>query len=352
LAWIKKDKNWSVSVRNRVKEIRELSKPSAWKHVPGERNPTDLPSRGYKAKYLITSRWWEGPHWINDPTEFLNYMDSCNHHSRDEEEIEREKLKTTSTMTNYETVCNNNWYYRHFSNYERIVRMVSWILRFKHNCTNIESRKYVKLNATEFRQAELKILHMIQKESLDLEHDRLKTLQVFKDDRSIYRVKTKIIYRKGSEYFLKPVVLSSKHEVVKRLIFSVHVKNCHAGGQILLNLLREKYWILNGRKTVKNIVANYTICKRYNSRNMETICAPLPENRVKDAAVFQITGVDVAGPLFLKESRKSWVLIFTCAVYRAVHFELITAASTDAFLMAFRRFIARRGRCTVVYCDN
>ncbi|XP_035217865.1 uncharacterized protein LOC118191170 [Stegodyphus dumicola] len=163
---------------------------------------------------------------------------------------------------------------------------------------------------------------------------------------------TSLIYRKHSEDFLKPVVLSSKHEVVKPLIFSVHVKNCHAGGQILLNLLREKYWILNGRKTVKNIVANCTICKRYSSRNMETICAPLPENRVKDAAVFQITGVDMAGPLFLKESRKSWVLIFTCAVYRAVHFELITAASTDAFLMAFRRFIARRGRCTVVYCDN
>ncbi|XP_035227536.1 uncharacterized protein LOC118199725 [Stegodyphus dumicola] len=193
---------------------------------------------------------------------------------------------------------------------------------------------------------------MIQKESLDLEHDRLKTLQVFKDDRGIYRVKTKIIYRKDSEDFLKPVVLSSKHKVVKRLIFSVHVKNCHAGSQILLNLLREKYWILNGRKTVKNIVANCTICKRYSSRNMETICAPLPENRVKDATVFQITGVDMAGPLFLKESRKSWVLIFTCAVYRAVHFELITAASTDTFLMAFRRFIACRGRCTVVYCDN
>ncbi|XP_035211138.1 uncharacterized protein LOC118185414 [Stegodyphus dumicola] len=206
LAWIKRDENWSVFVRNRVKEIRELSKPSAWKHVPGERNPADLPSRGCKAKYVITSRWWEGPHWMKDPTEFLNYMDSCNHHSCNEEEIQREKLKTTSTMTNNETVCDNNWYYGHFSNYERIVRMVTWILRFKHNCTNTESRRYGELNTTEFRDAELKILRMIQKESLDLEHDRLKTLQVFKDDRGIYRVKTKIIYRKDSEDFLKPVV--------------------------------------------------------------------------------------------------------------------------------------------------
>ncbi|XP_055924398.1 uncharacterized protein LOC129956503 [Argiope bruennichi] len=59
----------------------------------------------------------------------------------------------------------------------------------------------------------------------------------------------------------------------------------------------------------------------------------------------------MAGPLFLKD-KKSWVLIFTCAVYRAVHFELVTAASTDVFLMAFRRFVSRRGRCTTIYCDN
>ncbi|XP_055944623.1 uncharacterized protein LOC129975585 [Argiope bruennichi] len=58
------------------------------------------------------------------------------------------------------------------------------------------------------------------------------------------------------------------------------------------------------------------------------------------------------GPLFLKEDKKSWVLIFTCAVYTAVHFEIVTAASTDVFLMAFRRFVSRRGRCTTIYCDN
>ncbi|GFT56756.1 integrase catalytic domain-containing protein [Trichonephila clavipes] len=60
----------------------------------------------------------------------------------------------------------------------------------------------------------------------------------------------------------------------------------------------------------------------------------------------------MAGSLFLKENNKSWVLIFTCAVYRAVDFELVTTASTDVFLMAFRRFVARRGRCATVYCDN
>ncbi|GBM52316.1 hypothetical protein AVEN_126396-1 [Araneus ventricosus] len=68
--------------------------------------------------------------------------------------------------------------------------------------------------------------------------------------------------------------------------------------------------------------------------------------------VFQITGVDAAGPLFLRDNQKAWVLLFTCAVYRAVHLELITSLSTEAFLMGFRRFVARRGRCLTIYCDN
>ncbi|GFY33689.1 uncharacterized protein TNCV_4594011 [Trichonephila clavipes] len=60
----------------------------------------------------------------------------------------------------------------------------------------------------------------------------------------------------------------------------------------------------------------------------------------------------MAGPLFLKENNKSWVLIFTCAVYRVVHFEHVTASSTAVFSMAFRRCVARRERCASVYCDN
>ncbi|XP_055951562.1 uncharacterized protein LOC129987627 [Argiope bruennichi] len=318
LAWILREENWSVFVRNRVQEIRKLSNPTSWRHIPGDKNPADLPSRVCKAKHLVSLRWWKGPQWMKNAFEFQNIMGSTNH-DWNEEEIRKEKSKTTFILSNNEACGVANWYYRYFSNYDRIVRLVAWILRFKNNCKNITEKRHE-------------------------EEKRLKTLQVFKDDLGIIRLKTKIIYRKDSEDFLKPIVLPPKHEVVKRLIYNAHVKNCHAGVQILLNALREKYWILNGRKAVKHVVASCITCKRYSSKNIEVISpTPLPENRVKDAAVFQITGVDMAGPLFLKD-KKSWVLIFTCAVYRAVHFELVTAASTDVFLMAFRRFVSRRGR--------
>ncbi|XP_035229307.1 uncharacterized protein LOC118201324 [Stegodyphus dumicola] len=63
-------------------------------------------------------------------------------------------------------------------------------------------------------------------------------------------------------------------------------------------------------------------------------------------------GIDMAGHVYLKGEGKAWICLYTCAVYRAVHFELSSSLSTEAFLQSFRRFIARRGRPSVVYCDN
>ncbi|GFW07910.1 integrase catalytic domain-containing protein [Trichonephila clavipes] len=67
---------------------------------------------------------------------------------------------------------------------------------------------------------------------------------------------------------------------------------------------------------------------------------------------FEVVGVDLAGPLYVKGGQKSWIVLFTCATYRAVHLELTSSLSTDAFLLSLRRFIARRGRPRVIYSDN
>lgn len=352
LAWIIREENWSVFVRNRVQEIRSLTDPSLWKYIPSEMNPSDLPSRGCKAKQLVSLKWWEGPSWLKNPYEYNKHMDFiCQ--NINEEDVEREKLKSTKLLINVDENSQNTWYYHYFSCYEKIVRLVGWILRFKHNTCNTKDKVKGELTSQEFHKAEMKIAWMIQKEAFSSkDYEKLKTLETFKDEEDIIRVKTKILYRQDKKDFLTPIVLPSNHEVVKRLISYFHLKNCHAGPQILLNLIREKYWILNGRRTVTSVLSKCTTCKRFNSKNVESSPISLPENRVKDAAVFQVIGIDMAGPLFLKDNQKSWVILFTCAIYRAVHFELVTSASTEVFLMALRRFISRRGRCSIIYCDN
>lgn len=55
---------WTSFVANRVKEIRGLSSNSEWKHIPGELNPADLPSRGCTLNVLRNTNWWNGPDWL------------------------------------------------------------------------------------------------------------------------------------------------------------------------------------------------------------------------------------------------------------------------------------------------
>jgi hypothetical protein len=80
--------------------------------------------------------------------------------------------------------------------------------------------------------------------------------------------------------------------------------------------------------------------------------APLPLDRIKDAEVFQVVGVDMAGPLILKNGKKVWIAIFTCAIFRAVHLEACPSLSTKAFLRALKNFIMKYRRPETIYSDN
>ncbi|GFT95294.1 hypothetical protein NPIL_386891 [Nephila pilipes] len=53
-------------------------------------------------------------------------------------------------------------------------------------------------------------------------------------------------------------------------------------------------------------------------------------DRVREATIFEIIGIDLAGPMLVKNNAKIWVVIFTCAVFRAVHLELTPNLSTES----------------------
>lgn len=65
---------------------------------------------------------------------------------------------------------------------------------------------------------------------------------------------------------------------------------------------------------------------------------PLPIARIKDSTVFEIVGVDLAEPSFVKISDKTWIVLYTCAIYRAVNLELVSLLLIDAFLFVFATF--------------
>ncbi|GFY61849.1 integrase catalytic domain-containing protein [Trichonephila inaurata madagascariensis] len=77
------------------------------------------------------------------------------------------------------------------------------------------------------------------------------------------------------------------------------------------------------------------------------------KDRVKDANVFDVTGIDLTGPLLQEDGGRGVdSALYTCAIYRAVHLELVSSLSTECFMLSLRRFIARRNRPEVIYTDN
>ncbi len=85
----------------------------------------------------------------------------------------------------------------------------------------------------------------------------------------------------------------------------------------------------------------------------------LPVERVTPDLVFNRVGVDYAGPIYVKYGHvrkptlvKAYVRVFVSLSVKAVHLELVSDLTTEAFIACFRRFIARRGRPSLVWSDH
>ncbi|XP_059047181.1 uncharacterized protein LOC131842620 [Achroia grisella] len=345
LAWIRRGIGLNVFVHNRIKEITDRSHVDDWHHVPGELNPADLPSRGCNAENLFKSRWWEGPDWLKKSQELWPYCEV----PPDESEVNKEIKKTCLTVQEVYRFTDRFLY---FGKYSKIVRTVAWCLRFnKYDC-NRQNKK--DITAEEYEKAENRLLCLIQRETygdINEVKTRLK-LDIFKDSKNIIRVKTRLTLSGDTEDFVTPMLLPGTNSIVKRLVHRSHVLGLHAGTQTLINILREEYWIVGIRKLAKTVVRECIICKRHNVKACTVPLAPLPADRVTCRVPFEVTGVDLAGPLYLKSGDKCWIVVFTCATYRALHLELCSSLSTEEFLLSLKRFIARRGRPRIIYSDN
>ena len=84
--------------------------------------------------------------------------------------------------------------------------------------------------------------------------------------------------------------------------------------------------------------------------------ADLPADRITlDKPPFTPVGLDCFGPLQVRSGRslvKRYGVILTCMIICAVHLEVAFSLDTDLFLMALRRFIARRGQVKIIRSDN
>ncbi|XP_058446352.1 uncharacterized protein LOC131427302 [Malaya genurostris] len=132
----------------------------------------------------------------------------------------------------------------------------------------------------------------------------------------------------------------------------------HGGPNLLLSTIRQRFWPLRGRELARSIVHRCVTCVRARPRSMEQLMGDLPPVRVNKAFPFENVGVDFAGPVFLKPpSRKAaplkaYVAVYVCLAVKAVHLDLVPDMTTNGFIASLHRFTGRRGKPSIIYCDN
>ncbi|GFX17292.1 integrase catalytic domain-containing protein [Trichonephila clavipes] len=89
------------------------------------------------------------------------------------------------------------------------------------------------------------------------------------------------------------------------------------------------------------------------------IMGNLPKERLITDYPFNCSGVDFFGPFFIKNKGqrkgnlfKVYICIFVSFVFKTVHIELVSDLTSQAFIAALKRFMARRGKCAKLFSDN
>ena len=364
LGWIRGEPyRWKTYVANRVQFIQLSTDPSQWRHVPGLENPADLCSRGCSADTLLScSLWWSGPDWLWLPQpEWPEELDPIQEPKDDDFINEQKKAHCHVTVDDdgkSEPVFNLD----RFSQWSRAAHTMAYIKRWR-----TRPRPKGELTAIEVRTAQLHIIRLVQKEAFAVEFFALKNrkplsiksplagLRPYHDG-----VDDVIRLRRRTEFTREPVenllVLPHKHRLVTLIVWDTHRRLKHAGVSQTITEIRQSIWILKGRRTVRDLLTRCVECRRLTGPCLRQPTAPLPADRCSSARPFEITGVDFAGPLFIKDNAgvtsKVYICLLTCAAIRGIHLELVSSLSTADFILAFKRFVATRGLCRVVYSDN
>lgn len=361
IGWIKGDSSrWKSFISNRIKEIKSLFPESKWYHVKSEDNPADAVSRGVDTQKLKQMMlWWHGPDFLQQK----EYLNDC-----DELRVEVEHVKACHQIFinhNEEDIT------LRFSRLFTMLRVLSYCFRFINIIRKENENTGTSINRDEIKQALQKIIKYVQsiyyaKEMAKLQKkeeisnkSNILTLNPFIDKNGIIRVGGRLENAILSYEEKHPMIIPYEHHITKLIVRDAHERVMHGGLSSTLAYIRRVYWIPNVKKAIKAEINKCVTCIRYKTNAMKQQMGNLPTVRVVPSPPFSHTGIDYAGPIQIRmskgrgcKSHKGYIAIFICMCTKAVHFEVVSDLTTDAFIAAFKRFVSRRGNCSDIFSDN
>ncbi|XP_060533761.1 uncharacterized protein LOC132706434 [Cylas formicarius] len=299
LAWLASPAHrWKPFVANRVAHIHGLIPFTSWRYVPTAENPADCVSRGVTPAQLVNhGLWFQGPAWLaQEPNNWPQQPDITEIRPQEVFCEERTLVLHTSFEEHFLTLLVNKFY-----SLPKIQHTIAYVLRFISNTRSDKlTKQFGPLSPLEIQNALLVIVKHVQMfcftdivEQLNknnLPPKPFRKLAVFLDGRGCLRVDV---------YSMLP-----------------------GEAQILLSL----YGRPPSRKsfTTKSFFGGMSRLRR----------PPLDYH--EQVSRCQVTNI----------------CVFVCCAVKAIHLELVSDLTSEAFIASFRRFVARRGRCSQIISDQ
>ena len=337
----------------RIGEIQDLTEKEDWHWIEGVQNIADIISRGAAAKDLgENSVWQTGPEFLKLPEEEWPIKQSYSGQILPEAIVMAAAIEVEPSVASMIDI-------ERFSSYDKLIRVTARI-------SSISSKHGKRSLRNIFLNPQREELHNSEnawiKESQttlgsDVKKASMERLGVFKKD-GLQVVGARIESWSQHTYNeSNPPLLSAKTRFAQLYAIKIHNEG-HLGVSAVVAKIRSKFWIVGVRQLVKSIRYKCVRCRIMNQSTQQQIMGQIPQERLKPAPAWSYISLDIFGPFTIKgetnkRSRsKGYAVIFNCLLCRAVHIDIATDYSTEAFLLVLRRFISIRGKPIKIWSDR
>ena len=256
------------------------------------------------------------------------------------------------------------------NSFNKVVRVTCWIKRFISNCQRKSISFSKELSVAEINQAEDLLKERSQLRSYGLEIHQLRSnppqplpnksrILALQPEIKLLCVGGRLRNALVEEQQKHPVIISVKDIFAKLLFSQIHKDLMHGGPTAILSHAGNRFYITGGKRLARTICQTCVICRKAAAKIGPQLMGQLPPTRLNPDFVFFHTGLDYAGPFYLKEGYvrrpvkiKAWMAVYVCYYIKAVHLDLVKDATSDSLVAYLSRFCSRRGIPLTIHSDN
>ena len=234
------------------------------------------------------------------------------------------------------------------SSWLKLIRITAWLKRVKLD----ENFKFSLLTANELHYAELILFWLAHSNLRTAEYRtaRMKLkLKPSTDEIGFLRIHGRLNNFPYNEAIKNPIALHSKSKITKLYAEHMHRNLGHQDYRVVMvNLRQNGIHIIRGKQLLKSIAAKCNKCRIARRKLMEQQMGQLPPFRLKyHSPPFSSVSIDMFGPIKIKKTRNvttlGCILFIACNTTGVIHLETAETQSTNDFLLAWRRFVTKRG---------